>query len=268
MSTVLPLAKRFQGCLEAPGIGCLYDTSLPRSRAYRPPPLATLRDVIDAYRPKFRRELETEWAAALLYRPVSLLLTPLVAATGVSPTFVTGVALLVALSLPAVAWMGSHPALQVGLLAIVFCILDCMDGDLARLTRKTSIAGAYADFITDLVYRVCVYVALGLLIGSAPHAEGLVIALGCVVLALLSRACRLYHEANAPPAAPQTPTSARPKTVPDLLFTAASGVDHLLPVLVLALGSAGHADWVLGWLVVYSLGDFVVTQLTSIPRKT
>jgi phosphatidylglycerophosphate synthase len=143
-----------------------------------------------------------------------------------------------------------------------------MDGDLARLTRRTSALGAYADFITDLIYRICVYVALGLLVGPPPHGQGLVIGLGCVVLALLSRACRLHHEANSPPPPPQAPTSPGPKGVTSVLLALGSGVDHLLPVLILAFGLAGHADWVLGWLVAYSLGDLLVTQVISIPRRS
>ncbi len=39
-----------------------------------------------------------------------------------------------------------------------------------------------------------------------------------------------------------------------------SGLDHLLPVAVLVLGVLGALDWAIVWLVVYSLGDFVLTQ--------
>ena len=44
-----------------------------------------LREVFASYRPKFRHELRTEWAVALLYRPVSLLLTPLFIRLGLLP---------------------------------------------------------------------------------------------------------------------------------------------------------------------------------------
>ena len=86
--------------------------------------------------------------------------------------------------------------------------------------------------------------------------------------ACVARLPALSQEANSPPAIRDAPPPAQKKGIAALLFAVASGVDHLLPVLVLTLGMAGHANWVLGWLLVYSLGDFLVTQATSVPRPT
>lgn len=208
------------------------------------------RAVFAAYRPRFRNELRTEWAAALLYRPVSLLLTPLLAACRVPPLAVTLVGAACAAALPLLAFLG-WGATAVGLLGVAFCILDCMDGDLARATGRVSAAGAYADFVVDLVYRVALYAALGYL--WAAHA-GLAAGLGCAALALGARACRLY----AP--APQNDAP------PGVVFSFLSGIDHLLPLAVIVAGALDALGALLAYLALYSLGDFIHTQRSVLAR--
>src|SRR5687768_9180226 len=134
----------------------------------------TIGDVAAAYRPKFAHEVRTEWAIALVYRPVSFLLTPLFAALGASPSAVTLLGLVIALSLPFAAASGGADAwLIVGGLGVAFCILDCVDGDLARVTGRTSKLGAYLDFIVDLVYRAGLYSAIGIAADRARDAAGI-----------------------------------------------------------------------------------------------
>ncbi len=208
------------------------------------------RAVLDAYRPRFRNELRTEWAAALLYRPLSLLLTPILAACRIPPLAVTLAGGACALALPVLAVAG-WTSTAIGLLGIVFCILDCMDGDLARATGRVSATGAYADFVVDLVYRVSLYAAIGLLFAGY---AGLALGLACAALALIARACRLRAEA---------PASDAP---PGIVLSFLSGLDHLLPVALIALGALGELGALVAWLVIYSLGDFVVTQRSVLAR--
>jgi phosphatidylglycerophosphate synthase len=209
-------------------------------------------EVLAAYRPRFAHELRTEWAVALLYRPVSLAVTPLAAACGIAPLAVTLAGAACALALPVAALLGAGPV-AVGLLAVAFCVLDCMDGDLARATGRVSRAGAYADFIVDLVYRCALYAAIGLLVGGI----GLAVGLLCALFALLARAGRLYAETAQPAAAGAAPG-------PLLAFV--SGLDHLLPVAVIVLGALDALAPLLGYLLLYSLGDFVLTQRSVLAR--
>jgi phosphatidylglycerophosphate synthase len=229
--------------------------------------LYSIAEVAAAYRPRRANELRTEWAIAVLYRPVSLLITPLFAAVGATPTAVSLLGFAIALALPFVAAAYATQAwLAVGVLAIAFCVLDCVDGDLARVTGRSSKRGAYLDFVVDLAYRAGFYAALGIAADAMRGAHaipalgahgGVVAGLACALIAILARACRLYvdgggHGADRPPS--QQPVSG---------FDAAaflSGLDHLLPVAVLLLGAVGRLDWAIAWLIVYSLGDLLQTQ--------
>jgi phosphatidylglycerophosphate synthase len=220
-------------------------------------------EVAAAYRPKFAHEVRTEWAIALVYRPVSFLLTPLFAAIGVAPSTVTLLGLAIALALPFAAASGGEAWLVVGGLGVAFCVLDCIDGDLARVTGRASQRGAYLDFVVDLVYRAGLYSAIGIAADGARDGAGIaalgdyggiVAGLASALLAILARSCRLYADSHvrdrAGPAA----------TTRGAAFAFVSGLDHLLPFFVLAGGALGSLDWVLVWLFAYSLADFVHTQ--------
>jgi phosphatidylglycerophosphate synthase len=206
--------------------------------------------VLSAYRPRFRNELRTEWAAALLYRPVSLLLTPLLAACHVPPLAVTLLGAACAVALPVLALLG-WGSTALGVVGIAFCILDCMDGDLARATDRVSARGAYADFLVDLVYRVALYAAVGFLWDGY---AGLALGLACAAFALVARACRLY----APAPQMEAPQG--------LLFSLLSGLDHLLPVALIVFGAFDALGALIAWLGLYSVGDFLVTQRSVLAR--
>jgi phosphatidylglycerophosphate synthase len=226
-----------------------------------------LRQVFASYQPKFRHELRTEWAVALLYRPVSLLFTPLFAALGIAPTHITLLGLLCALALPWLATFGgADAATWVGLLGVTFCVLDCLDGNVARATGRVSRLGAYADFVTDIVYRGALYAAIGILAdasSSAPtiaHA-GLALGLLSALLALTARACRLYLEAGAHHPAPEAD---EPRlNASGLAFAFVSGLDHLTPILLIVCGLSGHLSELLIYLLAYSLADLIATQASA-----
>jgi phosphatidylglycerophosphate synthase len=227
----------------------------------------TIAEVAAAYRPRFANEIRTEWAIAVLYRPVSLVTTPLFAALGASPSAVTLLGCAIALALPfAAAGIAALPWAVVGALGVAFCVLDCVDGDLARVTGRSSRRGAYLDFVVDLVYRAGFYSAIGIAADRVRDASGLT-ALGehgglaagfaSAVAALLARTCRLYADGGGQRAeAAQNPSSRSG----DLARAFVSGLDHLLPVAVLILGAVGRLDWALVWLIAYSLADFGDTQ--------
>jgi phosphatidylglycerophosphate synthase len=206
--------------------------------------------VLSAYRPRFRNELRTEWAAALLYRPVSLLLTPLLAACHVPPLAVTFLGAACALALPLLAFLG-WGSTAVGVVGIAFCILDCMDGDLARATGRVTAAGAYADFVVDLLHRAALYAAVGFLWDGY---AGLAAGLACACVAFMARAARLY----LPPRGDAGPHG--------IVFSFLSGLDHLLPVALIVFGAFDALGALIAWLAVYSLGDFLVTQRSVLAR--
>ncbi len=225
-------------------------------------PLSVLRATLAGYRPRFRHELLTDWASALMYRPLSILLTPIF--LPLPPTVITLAGLLIALPLPLLAMKGSGMA--VAAMAAVFCVLDCVDGNVARVSGRVSRGGAYTDFVCDLLYRAAFYLAIGLLAEPAPGGVGMAsaIGLGAALLAILARACRLYADA----------TMGEPDEIADTarlssgqkLFAFLSGLDRLAPLLLAAAVWSGHTRWLLVWLLAYSLGDFLSAQIESLGR--
>jgi phosphatidylglycerophosphate synthase len=214
---------------------------------------------------KRRREWYGEWGAALIYRPISLLLTPILLRRAVSASAVTLAALGLALLLPVgAAALGGGAYLFVGFGALAVAVLDCVDGNIARATGSESARGDYLDFVTDIVFRTAAYGAVGL-IAAAEDGWGLPLAVLAALLAIAARLCRLYAEGltgegvTAPPAA-ETGIVGR------YLYPLLSGLDPLLPFAILAAGYWQVMGWLLVWLVAYSALDLLYTN-TAILRR-
>ncbi|MDP6708569.1 MAG: CDP-alcohol phosphatidyltransferase family protein [Alphaproteobacteria bacterium] len=238
-------------------------------------------DVVRAYRgAKSREELFGEWGAAVCYRPFSFLLTPWAVAVGLGPTTVTVLSFLVVLALPLLALLGGgqgHLALSLG--AIAVGILDCVDGDIARVTGRISRFGQYCDFIVDVLYRPIMYGAVGVLIQAGVGTAGdlgwlgrqaLALGILAALLAITARLSRVYVERwpeEANPYDKPVEGEAPPKRgLLGLVFPFISGLDHLLPFFVLVAGASGQLEWVLVWLLAYSALDFLYTEYAILRR--
>lgn len=255
-------------------------TSAPNSAAdpllqpdYSPKTIA--RSYRDSKRPE---ELYGEWGAALVFRPLSFLVTPLFLKAGFSATGVSLLALCLLPLFPVVALAGGslgYAFLAAG--GVVFATLDCVDGNIARVTNTESKLGGYADFIADILYRVVFYSSIGLITAEqtfplpqiADH--GLAVALIAAWLAVTARLSRVYTERGMdegnPYAAPDAQSHGRAELgAGEILFAFVSGLDPLLPLAVLITGYLGWLPWVLVWLVMYSALDFLYTQFTVVRR--
>lgn len=93
-----------------------------------------------------------------LYRPVSRPLAARLASTRATPIQLTLVSAVLVLA-GAVAW--AYEAYLAGvILVLVGQIADCMDGDLARVTARTSGAGAFLDSVLDRVTDAALIVGI------------------------------------------------------------------------------------------------------------
>jgi phosphatidylglycerophosphate synthase len=227
------------------------------------------RSALESYRPRYRHELHTDWISALFYRPLSLLLTPLAVWLGVSPTAVTLAGLAVACCLPAFALTLSIDLalLLIGLGGIVFCVFDCLDGNVARVSGRSSWRGGCIDFQCDLVYRALLYLALGLLVdrhaGDLPVSAAL-LGLIAALLALLARLARLFDEVQRP----RDPGA--PVALPGVAWAFVIGIDRTTPLLALAaypIGGVPALLGLIGWLLLYSLGDFISAQVEVLAER-
>ena len=107
------------------------------------------------------------------------------AATGLSPNFWTVVGLVIALSSAVVYGMGVEFGLIIGgILLLVSGFFDMVDGQVARVTGKTSKKSEYLDSMFDKISEVAIF--LGILIGG--YAEPYVVLLAITLSLLVSYA--------------------------------------------------------------------------------
>ncbi len=99
----------------------------------------------------------------LVYRRISVPIAEKMSKKNISPNFITILAFIIGL-LSAVALF--YSSLLSALLILVSQILDCVDGDLARISGKISAKGAYLDRLFDrfvdfaLIFAITAYSGL------------------------------------------------------------------------------------------------------------
>jgi hypothetical protein len=110
--------------------------------------------------------------SVFVLRKFSKLLTWVAVRIGATPNQVTTLSFLIGLYSAYLFSRGEFlPILLGALLLQVSIIVDCVDGELARYTRKFSKLGAWLDAVTDRVKEYLVY--LGLAYGAAKSGENL-----------------------------------------------------------------------------------------------
>jgi archaetidylinositol phosphate synthase len=111
------------------------------------------------------------------------------AGTGLSPSFWTSVGLVFAFASAIVYGLNIEFALIIGgILILVSGFFDIVDGQVARVTQKTSKKGGFLDSVFDKVAEVVIF--LGILIGgfAEPYLVFLAITLSLLVSYARSRA--------------------------------------------------------------------------------
>ena len=124
-------------------------------------------------------------------RKVANGLTRLFIRTGWSPNAITSLSILIGFLAAVLFAQGTYLAGILGaLLFQISAIVDCCDGDVARLTFRESKFGARLDLIGDNVVHMAIFGALGWA-GYANGGEWLFLALG--VLAMIGNGLSLWH---------------------------------------------------------------------------
>ncbi len=230
-----------------------------------PVPQFTAENIRNSYdSKKAEEERYTEWAAYYIYRPISFQVTPFFLHRGFTPSSVTLISLILALSLPFVAFFPLVPYIWVGLIAAVVCVLDCVDGNIARMMSLSSDRGGYFDFLTDVLCRILLYFSIGIMMTLSPDTPALFtdIATECLLiaalLAIVARMCRVWVSSEI--GSEEKTTAKASGWLDQTFFPFFSGLDWALPFAVIIFGSLGLLHWVLVWLLLYSLLDFFHTQ--------
>ncbi len=139
----------------------------------RRPSIEELRAVIHPEGMLQRRSAE-HWAGRLYMRKISLRITRVLSTvTAITPNgltylmMLTGILAGAALVLP-----GIVGAVLGALLIQVYLLLDCVDGEVARWRRQTSLTGVYLDRVGHYMSEAALLTGLGLRATDLLHREG------------------------------------------------------------------------------------------------
>lgn len=223
--------------------------------------LMRIREFFRDYRAtKYREELRTDWGSALIYRPPALVIAAMLATTKIRPTTVTalGALLLPAMALAALLLSPACALAAVLVLSILYLIVDCIDGALARATGQVSASGHYWDLIADLAYRGVAYVSVGYLADQLfPWTFAISQATVLAVAAWLAAFARLARN-NLDRLAPAQKPAEMPTTGFNFL-SFLTGLDTMFPFLVGLAWATGQMTVLVLWVLIYSLGDVAIS---------
>ncbi|SEG90875.1 CDP-alcohol phosphatidyltransferase [Thermomonospora echinospora] len=127
---------------------------------------ATIADVRALGQPPGLKERRNEehWAGRLYMRSLSPFFSWLSLRLGLSPNQLTYLMMFTGVAAGVVVSVPGHPlwaALAGALLVQVYLLLDCVDGEVARYLRQTSVAGVYLDRIGHYLAEVALLIGLG-----------------------------------------------------------------------------------------------------------
>ncbi len=128
-----------------------------------------------------------ELADLLFFRPLAAVFVKIIYPTNITPNQITTVALIIGVI---GGWMyvfnsPSYLAIAATLL-IIYDVLDCSDGQLARLKKNGTFFGRILDGVSDYFVSIAIYLGIGF--GFASQSNDPVYYWGLVILAGLSNA--------------------------------------------------------------------------------
>ncbi|MPM94148.1 hypothetical protein SDC9_141292 [bioreactor metagenome] len=223
----------------------------------------TMRDILASYTPEKRHS--TSFWAKVFSRPLSFLLTYLLINIGFSANVVSVVSIFVALAASLFLILGPD-FFWVGIVLFLFWdVLDCTDGNIARVKKQSSVAGEYLDAVSGYTAPAFIYLAVGVAAYYTTdylhHYEFVFIILGAVasISDILSRiiyqkfAVTEYKLGCTQKSIEQERTSGIKKTA-DILMRNLTYSSLFMPLLVAAQFSQ-HFDVL---IVLYALYDMVI----------
>ena len=182
-------------------------------------------------------------------RPVSRQITKRLLETNTSPNLVSIVAIFIGILAGCCLAVPRQEFAVIGALLFQFsAILDCTDGDIARLHHKESLLGKWLDIVGDQIVHIAVFVGIGFgLINATPSFAITLLTISAVVGAILAFATFLW-------ASKRTEHDARINR----MLQATANRDF--SVIVLALACMGRLD-IFAWLVGIGIHIYWISLL-------
>jgi phosphatidylglycerophosphate synthase len=178
-----------------------------------------------------------------------MFLTWLLMRLGVRAMTVTALGFTAALLMPFAAYFTSIAVAGWGvcLLGMSFQILDCSDGDIARLSGSESAFGARADFLADMAQWGFLYTSIGILADRQLETGWAFTCLG-----LLAAWIRLFARLTSDSLPTDTHVEKNSLGIKGSVIAFFAGLSGLIPFLALIYSYLGYAVFV---LLIYSLLD-------------
>ncbi len=119
----------------------------------------TMKNITASYTPEKRKD--TSWWARIFSRPLSFIVTYPLINLGVSANAISVASIFVAVVACILLMMG-HPTSVIGVFVFLFWdVLDCVDGNIARVKKTSSLKGEYMDAISGYTAPAFIYLAVG-----------------------------------------------------------------------------------------------------------
>jgi hypothetical protein len=145
-----------------------------------------LEDVAAIYRASKKKQ-DINWFTEWICRPPAALVVFLVRGTPITPNQITFLSAVVCAAACAlfVLWLGPAGALVAALVFELSFVLDCADGQLARVRQRASVLGHLLDFLMDEIKAFLVYAAIAARLWRETGNDGFLLVglAGTVVLA-------------------------------------------------------------------------------------
>lgn len=118
--------------------------------------------LIEEYKTSLKNPEVEEMFDLIFFRPVAYLVVKAIQGTGVTPNHVTAFSVVVGIISAAVFSQGTSAALMwAAILYAIANILDCADGQLARLQHSGTLFGRVWDGVADYVSSIAVFIGIG-----------------------------------------------------------------------------------------------------------
>ncbi|QXE33594.1 CDP-alcohol phosphatidyltransferase family protein [Streptomyces sp. GMY02] len=136
------------------------------------PSVAELRPVVHPEGVKDRRSGE-HWAGRLYMREISLHIDPYLVNTRITPNQLTYLMVVVGvLGGAALLLPGLTGAILAAVLFQIYLLLDCVDGEVARWRKQTSITGVYLDRVGHYLCEAALLIGFGVRGADVFHQNG------------------------------------------------------------------------------------------------
>jgi phosphatidylglycerophosphate synthase len=129
--------------------------------------------LLDQYRASLKMREVEEFFDLVFYRPLAFLFVKAIYNTELTPNQITVISMLLGVLGGVGFAIGTPTALIIAaVLLVVYDVLDCSDGQLARLKKNGTRIGRILDGVSDYVVDVSVYIGIGIGFANASDDPG------------------------------------------------------------------------------------------------